>query len=116
MRGSPFLLFRDRDGEQQLLVLGDASSWLALGRSPEADLMLDWDEQISAVHAELHRAGGEWTVSDDGLSRNGTFLNGARLNGRQRLRDGDRLRLGQTVLLYRKAGAAAVTSGTAAAR
>lgn len=113
--GSPFLLFRDRDGEQQLLVLGDSSSWLALGRSPEADLMLDWDEQVSAVHAELHRAGGEWTVSDDGLSMNGTFLNGARLNGRQRLRDGDRLRLGQTVLLYRKAAAAPVTSGTAAA-
>lgn len=113
--GSPFLLFRDGEGEQQLLVLGDSSSWLALGRSPEADLMLDWDEQVSAVHAELHRAGGEWTVSDDGLSMNGTFLNGARLNGRQRLRDGDRLRLGQTVLLYRQAGAAVVTSGTAAA-
>jgi hypothetical protein len=113
--GDPFLLFRDGDGEQQLLVLGDSSSWLSLGRSAEADLMLDWDEQVSAVHAELHRAGGEWTVSDDGLSRNGTFLNGARLSGRQRLRDGDHLRLGQTVLLYRKAGTAAVASGTAVA-
>jgi hypothetical protein len=113
--GSPFLLFRDGAGEQQLLVLGDSPNWLALGRSPEADVMLDWDDQVSAVHAELHRAGGEWTVSDDGLSRNGTFLNGARLNGRHRLRDGDCLRLGQTALLYRKAGVAAGTSGTAAA-
>ena len=106
--GSPFLLFRDGAGEQRLVVLGDTSSWLTLGRRAEADVALGWDEQVSAVHAELHRAGGEWTVSDDGLSRNGTFLNGVRLNGRQRLRDGDRLKLGQTVLLYRRSGAAAI--------
>jgi pSer/pThr/pTyr-binding forkhead associated (FHA) protein len=53
------------------------------------------------VHAELHCAGGEWTIADDGLSSNGTYLNGARLRGRQRLRDGDHLRLGRTVLVYR---------------
>ncbi len=109
--GSPFLLFRDGDGEQHLIVLGDTSRWLTLGRGAEVDLTLGWDEQISAVHAELHRAGGDWTVSDDGLSRNGTFLNGVRLNGRQRLRDGDRLRVGQTVLLYRRSRAVAAVSG-----
>jgi pSer/pThr/pTyr-binding forkhead associated (FHA) protein len=36
-----------------------------------------------------------------GSRTNGTFLNGARLHGRQRLRDGDRLLVGGTVVLYR---------------
>jgi pSer/pThr/pTyr-binding forkhead associated (FHA) protein len=109
--GRPFLLFRDGLGEQQLRVLDDSTSWLTVGRSGEADVMLDWDERVSAVHAELHRAAGQWTVADDGLSKNGTFLNGTRLNGRQRLRDGDRLLIGQTVLLYR-VGSVAPLAGT----
>ena len=33
---------------------------------------------------------------DDGLSRNGTFVNGERLSGRRRLTDGDTLRFGGT--------------------
>src|SRR4051812_10089765 len=84
--GRPFLLYRDGDGGQQLRVLDDGAGWLTLGRSGEADVTLSWDERVSTVHAELHRAGGQWTVADDGLSTNGTFLNGARLSGRQRLR------------------------------
>jgi hypothetical protein len=99
--GRPFLLYRDGDGEQRLRVFDDSASWLTVGRSGEADVTLAWDERVSTVHAEFHRAGGHWTVVDDGLSTNGTFLNGTRLNGRQRLRDGDRLRVGRTVVLYR---------------
>jgi pSer/pThr/pTyr-binding forkhead associated (FHA) protein len=45
--------------------------------------------------------GEEWTVQDDGLSRNGTFLNDERVNGRRRLNDGDTLRLGGTLLVFR---------------
>ena len=112
--GRPFLLYRDGDGEQQLRVLDDDASWLTLGRSGEADVTLAWDERVSTVHAELHRAGGQWTVADDGLSTNGTFLNGARLSGRQRLRDGDRLLVGRTVVLYR-VGSPPPLAGTVAA-
>ncbi|MGK2937094.1 MAG: FHA domain-containing protein, partial [Solirubrobacteraceae bacterium] len=39
-------------------------------------------------------------VVDDGLSRNGSFLNGARIRGRRRLVDGDELRFGRTRLVY----------------
>jgi pSer/pThr/pTyr-binding forkhead associated (FHA) protein len=99
--GGPFLLYRDGDGAQQLRVLDDSASWLTLGRSGEADVSLGWDERISGVHCELHRGGGQWTVADDGLSTNGTFVNGTRLNGRCRLKDGDRLLVGRTVVLYR---------------
>jgi hypothetical protein len=109
--GRPFLLYRDGDGAQQLRVLDGAASWLTLGRSGEADISLGWDERVSAVHAELHRAGGQWTVADDGLSTNGTVVNGTRLAGRRRLCDGDRLVVGRTVLVYRD-GSAARLPGT----
>src|SRR5919202_3410159 len=54
------------------------------------------------IDAELEAIAGEWTVSDDGLSRNGTYVNGNRISGRTRLRDGDVLRVGQTSIAYRR--------------
>ena len=72
------------------------------------DLSLAWDSEVSALHAELQGPGGEWTIVDDGLSKNGTYLNGERVSGRQRLRDGDRIRMGQTILVYRAGDEATV--------
>ena len=68
----------------------------------------------------LERIGADWTVVDDGLSANGTFVNGERVQGRRRLRDGDRLRIGEVAIVYSmpadatarstvKSGAAAVS-------
>ena len=65
-------------------------------------MALPWDTEVSRLHAELECIADEWTVSDDGLSRNGTFVNGSRISGRQRLRDGDVVRVGRTVLAYRR--------------
>ena len=67
------------------------------------------------VHAELHRTGGEWTVLDDDLSHNGTFVNGERIRGRRRLRDLDQLRLGKTALTFREPGGARPDDATATA-
>jgi hypothetical protein len=67
------------------------------------DVSIPWDGEISGLHAELECLGGEWTILDDGLSRNGTFLNGERITGRQRLRDRDRIRVGRTILAYNAA-------------
>ena len=52
------------------------------------------------MHAELVRLADDWTVTDDGLSRNGTFVNDRRVEGRLRLMDGDLLRCGETLLLF----------------
>ena len=52
-------------------------------------MALPWDTEVSRLHAELERIAGEWTIVDDGLSRNGTYVNGTRISGRTRLRDGD---------------------------
>lgn len=96
--GTPFLLFRDGDGAQQLLALDRER--VSIGRGEGNDLPLGWDPEVSRLHAELERIGGQWTVSDDGLSRNGTTVGGHRISGRTRLRDGDVLRIGQTSIAF----------------
>ena len=100
-RGRPFLVFRDGDGAQRLLDL-TGNERLSIGRGAGNELSLPWDTEVSRLHAELEAIAGEWTVSDDGLSRNGTFVNGNRISGRTRLRDGDLLRVGQTSIAYRR--------------
>jgi hypothetical protein len=49
----------------------------------------------------LTEVGGHWVVTDDGLSRNGTFLNGDPVAGRRRLQDGGLLEVGDTPLAFR---------------
>jgi hypothetical protein len=99
--GSPFLIYRDGDGRHRLYTLGPGRSRVTLGRRESADVAMPWDDKVSRVHAELVRAGEEWTIGDDGLSLNGSFVNGEPLHGRRRLRDGDAVRVGSTVLIFR---------------
>jgi pSer/pThr/pTyr-binding forkhead associated (FHA) protein len=46
--------------------------------------------------------GEDWTLIDDGASQNGSFVNGSRIHGRQRLHDRDRLCFGHTHVAYRE--------------
>jgi pSer/pThr/pTyr-binding forkhead associated (FHA) protein len=109
--GLPFLVYRDGADAQRLRSLSVTTARLTIGRAPENDIALDWDDHVSRVHAELSQAGGDWIVDDDGLSRNGTWVNGERLHRRRRLEDGDVLRVGETHLRYRRPLA---TGGTTA--
>ncbi len=90
------------DGREVTFVLDDTADRLSIGRGPGIDLRLDGDETVSQLHAELERLGRHWVVSDEGLSRHGSYLNGDRLSGRCRLRDGDELRVGATTLTFRQ--------------
>lgn len=99
--GRPFLLFRDGEGSQRIVRLGDAHERVTIGRSVASDVALSWDGEVSRVHASLERIGDEWTLVDDGRSRNGSFIDGERVRGRQRLRDGNNIELGRTVLVFR---------------
>jgi FHA domain/Bacterial regulatory proteins, luxR family len=99
--GDPFVLFRDEGEELQILVLPDADGYCTIGRHASNDIAMPWDSQVSRVHAELERIGGYWAVTDDGLSRNGTFVNGERIHTRRRLSDGDSVRVGGSVLVFR---------------
>jgi pSer/pThr/pTyr-binding forkhead associated (FHA) protein len=99
--GTPFLLYRDADGRQRIVELDRANAPLTIGRRPDNDVALPWDAEVSRVHAQLEPVAGEWSLIDDGLSRNGSYINGERLTGRRRLRDGDRLCFGETPVLFR---------------
>jgi hypothetical protein len=100
--GAPFLIYRDGDGHQRLLLLGEDRPRLTVGRSEACAVSFPWDAEASRVHAELERVGGGWALVDGGLSRNGSFRNGERLHDRRRLADGDVLRFGQTTVIYRE--------------
>lgn len=99
--GQPFLLYRDGDDRQQVFPLEPGLTQASVGRRRSSDLVLDWDEQVSRLHAQFERVEEDWTVVDDGLSRNGTFVNGERLSGRRRLTDGDTVRFGATTMTFR---------------
>jgi FHA domain len=100
--GHPFLVWRTDEGEQRLLLL-DQQRWrVTIGRDPAADIPLAGDAEVSRTHALLEQVGRGWTLVDDGLSRNGSFVNGERVIGRRRLRDKDRLVFGATPVTYRE--------------
>ena len=56
------------------------------------------DDHASGHHALLQPAHGLWYVEDLD-STNGTYLNGRRIFASQRLKKGDKVRIGRTVLL-----------------
>lgn len=100
-RGTPFLLYLDGAGSQRVVELEDAADRLTIGRQASSDVALTWDPEVSRLHAVLERVGTNWTLSDDAMSRNGTFVNGQRVRGRRVLADGDSIAIGQTLLVFR---------------
>jgi hypothetical protein len=109
-QGWPFLVFRDGGGEQAILPIEPGSGELWVGRGEAADVQLGWDEEVSTLHAQLEVVRDECTLVDDGLSRNGSFVNEERVHGRRHLRDGDTLRFGKTTVRYRRPGEGAPES------
>jgi predicted component of type VI protein secretion system len=98
---APFLRYVDGQDRERLFHFEPGMTHASVGRQESSDLVLGFDEQVSRLHARFERAGEDWTVVDDGLSRNGTFVNGERLSGRRRLADGDSLRIGTTTMTFR---------------
>ena len=96
----PFLLHRDEGGELRIVAL-DPGAEVTIGRRETNRVALTWDSEVSRVHCQIECVGGDWTVSDEGLSRNGTFVNEERIAGRRRLYDGEVVRVGATRLLFR---------------
>ncbi len=76
-------------------LTGDAVS---IGRASECTIPIK-DRYLSRKHAEIVVAKGDWVLRDCG-SANGTFLNGVRLDHDRVLRSGDRIRIGDTEILF----------------
>jgi pSer/pThr/pTyr-binding forkhead associated (FHA) protein len=85
--GQPFLLYLGGDGRQQLFHFESDMAQVSVGRRESADVVLDWDEEVSRLHARFER-----------------IQDGRRLSGRRRLSNGDSVRFGSTTLTFRSSG------------
>lgn len=94
------LRYSDSGGRRREVELTPAITRLTIGRAATADIPLTWDGEVSRLHAAIERLGTYWTIVDDGLSQNGTFVGGERLTGRRRLTVGDRIRIGTVTFSY----------------
>jgi hypothetical protein len=73
------------------------SDELTIGRSPGCGVSIPDDTFVSSVHARVFLRSGDYHLEDLG-STNGTFLNDTKVGAAVRLRPGDSVRVGQTVL------------------
>lgn len=98
------LNYTDREGRTHRVDLTPECPRLTVGRSTHSGVTLATDEEVSRLHAVIECVDTQWTIVDDGLSRNGTFVNGDRISGRRPLRNGDCVRIGRTALTYQEFG------------
>lgn len=88
----PFLT--DPTGREHLLT----ARTVTIGRAVENEIVVT-SRRVSREHARVQREGRRLVLADLG-STNGTFLNGERLMAPVELRDGDRIGIGDVVLLF----------------
>jgi len=113
--GDAFVAYRDGFGDLRLLCIEELQQ-VRIGRTEDNDVVLDADPQVSRAHAILERMGGGWAIVDDGLSRNGSFVNGDRVLRHRRLTDDDMLQIGHTAILFRCPTPGVAASTIAASR
>lgn len=95
---TPYLILRTASGNRYLPLVGSSSCW-TVGRSDDNNFVIP-DRWISRNHAMLQCTEiGEFYLIDLG-SRNGTFVNGRRVNVPVTLHDADRVTFGQTDLEF----------------
>ena len=73
------------------------STHLTIGRLPDSTLQID-DPDVSRNHAEIRLAGSDHLI-EDLESKNGTYVNGLRIQS-QLLSDGDEIAIGGARLLF----------------
>src|SRR5690606_5983803 len=93
----PFLLCHHSETTDRC-TLSRETSPIRLGPSRAAEICLR-DVGISKRHAEIVRRGPRWHVRDLG-SRNGTLVNGFRVEGSSPLRDGDEITVGPVTIRF----------------
>ncbi len=74
---------------------------VSIGRASDCSIPIK-DRYLSRKHAEIIVVSGKWMLKDLG-SANGTYLNGTRVEHDEILRTGDRIRLGDTEIVFETA-------------
>ena len=110
--GLPFVFWRDGAGAQHIMMLSPDRPRVTVGRREQSDIALTWDQEVSRTHALLEPVGEQWTLVDDGLSRNGSYVNGNRVRGRHRLADRETMVFGKTRVVYREPNSADESQST----
>jgi len=96
-------IVRIEEGKEPGRVYEIRKESLSIGRSRESDIFLE-DLAVSRLHASIINMGnGNYALRDEG-SANGTKVNGQTVNKYQPvpLNEGDKVQLGQTVLVFAK--------------
>jgi FHA domain len=94
-------MVRIEEGKEPGRVYEVRKDELSIGRSRESDIFLE-DLAVSRLHAKIVNLGnGNYALKDEG-SANGTKVNGQLVNKYQTypLQEGDKIQLGQTVLVF----------------
>src|SRR5438552_11793399 len=92
----PELKIPTADGSRERFPL--TKPRITIGRARSSDVFLP-DQWLSRHHAAIEQKQGAYYLLDLG-SKNGTLLNGERVSGDRRLRDGDIITLGEHVLAF----------------
>ena len=77
---------------------------LSIGRAREADIPL-LDDKVSRIHAGIRLSDGEFYLKDL-KSRNGSYVNGQRVEDTVKLKAGDRIQIGATIFVMEAASSA----------
>lgn len=93
------LQYTKKDGTHMEFELGERP--ITIGRSPEADVVL-LDEKVSRLHCGIRLWDGEFYIKDL-KSRNGTFVNGERIDV-AKIKPGDEIRVGSVVFSFEAGG------------
>jgi hypothetical protein len=72
---------------------------VTLGKASSNAVSLEHDPTVSRLHAILENHGSAWSIRDVG-SRNGTYINGEKIEAERVLRSGDEVRLGKSRLVF----------------
>jgi sigma-B regulation protein RsbU (phosphoserine phosphatase) len=92
----PVLIVYPKKGDASILTLSDKR--ISIGRTSANDIILS-DNFSSSSHAAIVPKGDGYAIQDLG-SKNGTFLNGIRVNGESDLRWGDEILIGSTRIVF----------------
>lgn len=95
---TPEIVIRTPDGGVKTVAVDRPN--IVLGRSPrEAELCYPEDQGLSRRHLAFERSGGSLVIRDL-QSKNGTLVNGIRINGPTKIEPGDRVTAGHLVITF----------------
>lgn len=90
----PYLIIKTTGGERRFLLTEGKNT---VGRSPDCNIVIN-EKGVSREHFAVHVKGEIITIEDLG-SKNGTFVNGKRIN-RAELKNGDEIIAGECSLIF----------------